>query len=134
MTDSPTFRIEQHPVHLGLGATVVPQPAFSGEVSWYEGYGQRHGDDGREGRLVAIHRFDGPWTTWEVHPNGEELVVCLQGEIHLVQEIDGERRGVTLQAGDAIVNPAGVWHTATEARDAQVLFVTAGEGTLNEVR
>jgi hypothetical protein len=28
-----------YPIHLGLGARAVPQPAFTGEMSWYEAYG-----------------------------------------------------------------------------------------------
>jgi hypothetical protein len=43
-------------VHLGLGATAVPQPPFEG-MEWYQAYGERHGADGREGRLVSQHSF-----------------------------------------------------------------------------
>ena len=38
-------RLEESFVHLGLGATAVPQPAFAGGMEWYEGYGARHGED-----------------------------------------------------------------------------------------
>lgn len=51
-------RLSTYPIHLGLGATAATQPEFTGEMSWYEGYGQRHGDDGSEGRLVSMHSFD----------------------------------------------------------------------------
>ena len=61
-------RLTEHPLHLGLGATAEIEPLFTGEMSWYEGYGQRHAEDGLEGRLVSMHSFTEPWEVWEVHP------------------------------------------------------------------
>jgi mannose-6-phosphate isomerase-like protein (cupin superfamily) len=126
------FDITRFPVHLGLGARVVPLPEFDGQMSWYQHYGEAHADDGAEGRLVSLHAFSAPWDSWEVHPNGGELVLCLSGEITLVQEIDGEERRTTLSANQAVINPPGVWHTADVADHATALFITAGMGT--EVR
>lgn len=57
------LRLDTNPIHLGLGATAVIQPAFSGEMSWYGGYGLRNGGDGREGRLVTIHSFTESWNS-----------------------------------------------------------------------
>ena len=36
------------PIHLGLGATAVVQPPFTGAAEWYMDYGQRNADDGAE--------------------------------------------------------------------------------------
>lgn len=119
-------------VHLGLGATTVPLPTHTGDMSWYADYGDRHATDGNEGRLVSMHRFTEPWDTWEVHPNGTELVLCLNGSIVLHQErLDGSTGSVTLGAGQAVVNQPGVWHTAdlVDGEPASVLFITAGAGT-----
>lgn len=126
------FRLAERPVHLGLGATVVVEERFTGRTEWYEGYGARHASDGAEGRLVSLHTFSAPWPTWEIHPRGEELVACLAGELILHQEIDGAVHTVVLHAGEAIVNPACVWHTADVSAPCQALFITAGMGT--EVR
>lgn len=123
------FDLARFPVHLGLGAVVRRLEEFTGDMGWYEAYGSATAADGAEGRLVSIHTFTMPWDSWEVHPNGEELVVCLTGSLTLLQEVDGEVRSVTLSAGDAIVNPPGVWHTADIDDVATVLFVTAGLGT-----
>jgi hypothetical protein len=131
METSPVFALAQFPAHLGLGATVVREPRFGG-MEWYAGYGQRHANDGVEGRLVSMHTFEKPWDTWEMHPKGAELVVCTAGSITLHQEIDGVVRTVTLRAGEAVINPPGVWHTADVNATATALFVTAGLGT--EVR
>jgi len=124
-----TFHLTTSPVHLGLGATVEVLPEFDGTPEWYERYGAAHADDGVEGRLVSFHTFTEPWPTWEMHPKGAELVVCTAGSMTLHQEIDGETRTVTLESGQAVINPPGVWHTADIDGTATALFVTAGMGT-----
>lgn len=126
---SAPFDLARTPVHLGLGATAVPQPEMAGGMAWYEAYAARTASDGAEGRLVAVHTFTAPWTMWEVHPHGEELVVCLSGRIVLHQEIDGAVRTAALEPHQAIVNPPGVWHTADVEGTATALFITAGLGT-----
>ncbi len=133
MRDS-VFDLHTHPVHLGLGGTVVPQEPFTGDPAWYERYGARTSADGPEGRLVSLHRFTGPWTSWEVHPNGEELVLCVEGSITLHQEIEGQDRSVEVREGQAVINPPGVWHTADVDGAATALFVTAGMGTRTRPR
>lgn len=120
-------------VHLGLGATTVPLPRHTGDVSWYAEYGAAHGSDGAEGRLVSMHTFSEPWDTWEMHPNGSELVLCVAGSVALTQEApDGTKSTVTISAGQAVVNAPGVWHTA-DLIDGEpnptVVFITAGVGT-----
>ena len=129
MADTPSFSLSQFPVHLGLGATVVREPEFTGGMEWYMAYGARHAGDGAEGRLVSLHTFTQPWASWEMHPKGAELVVCTDGVLTLIQEIDGGVRRVTLRKGEAIVNPPGVWHTADCDAPCTALFITAGEGT-----
>jgi len=126
------FDLSRFPVHLGSGAAIERLPEFDGTPQWYERYGADHEADGVDGRLVALHRFDASWDSWEMHPNGEELVACVAGRITLHQEIDGDDRTAVLEAGEAIVNPTGVWHTADVDGSAIALFITAGVGT--EVR
>ncbi len=132
--DDPTFRLADTPVHLGLGAVATVLEPFDGTPEWYGRYGAAHGGDGAEGRLVALHTFDAPWPTWEVHPVGHELVVCTEGRITVHQERDDGVRSVTLGPGDAVINPPGVWHTADVDERATVLFVTAGLGSDNRAR
>jgi quercetin dioxygenase-like cupin family protein len=118
----------KNPVHLGLGATVVSEPPFTG-MEWYAAYGERHASDGAEGRLVSMYTFNEPWTSWEVHPQGAELVLCTEGEMTLIQEIDGQERATTIRAGEYAINPPGVWHTADIEGSATAVFITAGQGT-----
>ncbi len=122
--------IAKNPIHLGLGATAVPLPEFTGEMSWYEDYGKAHGGDGKEGRLVSMHTFAESWDTWEMHPEGHEVVLCTAGSITLHQEYpDGREASVTITAGEYVVNDPGVWHTADVEAPATAAFITAGLGT-----
>ena len=129
------LRLDTNPIHLGLCATAVVQPAFSGEMSWYEGYGIRNGGDGREGRLVTVHSFTENWNSWEMHPEGDEVVFCLSGMLTLHQELAGGMiTSVTLGEGEFAINPPGCWHTADIAGVATALFITAGMGTEHRPR
>ena len=121
-------------IHLGLGATAVPQPSFDG-MEWYEAYGARHADDGREGRLVSEHTFTEGWPSWEMHPHGAEVVICTAGEMLLTQEFpDGRVERTMLGAGEYAINPPGVWHIADVEDRATAIFITAGEGTEHRPR
>ena len=123
------FRLGQHPLHLGLGATAAVQPEFTGDMAWYEAYGARHGADGNEGRLVSMHSFRESWDSWEMHPEGDEVVLCLSGAMTLHQEMrDGATATVTISAGEYAINPPGCWHTADIEGEATALFITAGLG------
>lgn len=128
------LRLEERPIHLGLGATAVPQPAFTG-VDWYAEYGARHGGDGAEGRLVSQFTFTESWDSWEMHPAGDEVVLCLEGAMTLHQEhADGSTDEVRIEAGEYAINPPGTWHTADVEGTATALFVTAGLGTEHRPR
>lgn len=133
-----THKLESHPIHLGLGATAVPQPEFPRDeraMDWYMDYAARHAADGSEGRLVSLFTFTEDWAGWEMHPAGDEVVVCLSGSMVLTQEFpDGRVERVTLGPGDYAINPPGVWHTADIDGTAQGLFITAGAGTQNRPR
>lgn len=126
------------PIHLGRGATAEPQPPFprdEGAMQWYMDYSERHAADGSEGRLVSMFTFTEDWPGWEMHPAGEEVVVCTSGKMVLTQEFpDGHRETVTLYAGEYAINPRGVWHTADIEGEATGFFITPGEGTQNRPR
>lgn len=126
--------LSTHPVHLGLGGAAGAEPEFTG-MDWYGPYIERHLADGTEGRLVSMYEFTADWDGWEMHPEGEEVVICLDGEITLVQEDgQGERREIPLTTGGYAINPRGVWHTANVISHARVLFITAGWGTQGRPR
>lgn len=127
--------LSRFPVHLGLGASAMTEPEFTGDMSWYEDYEARHAADGAEARIVALHSFSEPWPMWEMHPKGSEVVLCISGSITLHQEhTDGTRETVTLAPGEYAINDPGVWHTADVDGAATALFITAGKGTEHRPR
>lgn len=129
MTNNGKFTLSRFPVHLGIGPAIRRLPAFTGVPAWYEEYGRSVAADGDTGRLVSLHSFTSPWDSWEMHPNGDELVVCVRGRITLHQERDGVASTVTLEEGEAVVNGPGVWHTADVDALASAVFITSGRGT-----
>ncbi len=127
--------LSKRPIHLGLGATAVVQPLFSGGMEWYAGYGERHEGDGAEGRLVSMFTFTESWDMWEMHPNGSEVVLCTAGAITLHQEHpDGRTQKVSLSPGEYAINEPGAWHTADVDDEATAVFITAGLGTEHRPR
>jgi quercetin dioxygenase-like cupin family protein len=74
-------------------------------------------------------------TVREMHPAGDELVLCTAGQITLHQEMaDGSKASVTIGPGDYAINPPGAWHTADVESEATALFITAGLGTEHRPR
>ena len=130
--------LEKYPIHLGLGASAEPQSRFPRDESamhWYADYAERNSADGLEGRLVSHFTFSEDWTSWEMHPNGDEVVLCLSGEMLLTQEFpDGLVKQVTLGPGEYAINRREVWHTADIVGAVQALFITAGVGTEHRPR
>lgn len=89
--------------------------------------------DGFRGHvLIAEHVFTVDWSSWECHPAGDELVLLLEGEATLCLRIKGGDQEQALRPGEYAVVPAGTWHTARVAAPTRMLFVTPGEGTLNQ--
>jgi mannose-6-phosphate isomerase-like protein (cupin superfamily) len=86
------------------------------------------------GRLVGVFRYDGDWKSWEVHPDGEEIVMLLSGAIDLVLEEPGGERTVELRDRGTVIVPRGVWHTANVLAAGEALHITRGEGTRHRPR
>ena len=89
--------------------------------------------DGFAGHLlISSHSFDADWPTWEVHPEGDEFVVLMDGEAEMVFATGHGDETVRLeQPGSFVIVPKGTWHTARVQRAATMLFITPGEGTEN---
>ena len=83
-----------------------------------------------EGRLMSAFTFREPWSTWERHPAGEELVMLISGEATMTLQIGDEEREVVLSApGEYVLVPANTWHTARTDVSTTMLFLTPGAGT-----
>jgi hypothetical protein len=82
--------------------------------------------------LVSSYRFDSDWSSWEIHPAGDEIVCLLAGETELILDRDGTEERIRLAApGSYAIVPKGIWHTARTGVATHCLFITPGEGTRN---
>lgn len=80
--------------------------------------------------LVTQFSYDSDWASWEMHPNGDEIVCLLSGQATFVLETASGASEIELvRAGDYVRVPRGTWHTARTRVPTTMLFITAGEGT-----
>lgn len=127
---TPPFDIGTTFAHLGLGATTVAVPDFSFEPANVRRYLVQFARDRDEGRLVGMLPMEESWRHWECHRNGDELVVVLSGRCDVIQEAaDGTLITHAMGAGQAIINPRGIWHTSDVHEPGSTLFVAAGRRT-----
>ena len=85
--------------------------------------------------LVTTARYEADWTSWERHPNGDEIVMLLSGGATMILDTpDGPTELALRQSGDYAFVPRNTWHTASVSQAATMLFITAGEGTTNRSR
>ena len=116
-------------VHFGEGPDVRRVPVTA---DFWPTIGSRR--DLQRGRLLTSFPQEADWTSWERHPAGDELVYLVDGSatVHL-----DDGRQVTahrLEARQAVLVPAGVWHTADVHEPGHVLVLTWGEGTEHRPR
>jgi quercetin dioxygenase-like cupin family protein len=129
-----TIDVRTIPIHLGPGGTARPIPDFDWTPERLEAYERETAGDGPDGRLVMMFHMDGSWTNWERHPAGDEVVIAGSGVHRFVQETAAGEQVVELRAGEALINPPGVWHTADTLEPGWVLTVTPGLGTEHRPR
>jgi mannose-6-phosphate isomerase-like protein (cupin superfamily) len=128
MTDE-QFDLHSTFVHLGSEPTVSPLPDFAWTAEYLDSYEKRFAADGPRGRLVTLSPQNETWPSWERHPAGDELVLLISGRIDVIQDLDDGERRVELRPGEALINPAGVWHTSDVHEPGEALFITPGLGT-----
>lgn len=128
MADTPgALQLRSTYLHLGGTHEVTPLPVT--DSFWPDLMGGAFDHLGA-GRLVTLIDFARDWDTWEMHPNGEEVVCLVSGEVDAVLETaDGERALPLRGAGAFVVIPRGTWHTLRVRTAGAGLFITAGEGT-----
>jgi hypothetical protein len=80
--------------------------------------------------LVTTSSYTADWPSWEIHPNGDEIVCLLSGATTFVlEQADGSHTRVELSSPGQFAFVRGTWHTAKTSVPTTMLFITAGEGT-----
>jgi mannose-6-phosphate isomerase-like protein (cupin superfamily) len=88
---------------------------------------------GLDGRILATFPIASPADAhshmWEMHPSADEVLFMLTGELG-VDYSDGHNSGrVSVEAGEGIVMPRGVWHRLVYREPGLLLALTAPKGT-----
>ena len=113
--------------YLSLGQTGKIETIRGGDEFWslpaaeIERYGARW--------FVSEYVFERDWPTWEMHPNGEEIVYLLSGALDLILEKDDARETLELRSKGLVIVPRGTWHTAKIIETSRVMVVTLGSET-----
>lgn len=70
----------------------------------------------------------GGTSPWEMHPDCDELLHVIEGEIEVevLPSEGGEAVSATLQAGSYLVVPRGCWHRQTLTRKSTEFYLTPG--------
>ncbi len=82
--------------------------------------------------LVGVYAGATDWPSWEMHPQGDEVLVLLEGELTMLFEREAGEEPHPMRAGATLVVPAGVWHRALILRPGKLLGITYGAGTLHK--
>lgn len=83
------------------------------------------------GRMVARIAHDADWNGWEMHPRGDEVVIILSGRVRLHCHGCGD---IEAGPGEAVLIPAGVWHTADVLEPGEAICITEGGDTRHRPR
>ena len=127
MASESAFRFPETFVHLGHDGSAVPLQVT--ETFWPDLVAGKYDHLG-PGRLVTFFEFESDWDTWEMHPQGEELVCLFSGSMDFVLERpEGNVRVELREPGAFLLVPRGTWHTARVHAPSRALLVTPGEGT-----
>lgn len=130
--------LSKTPIHIGSVAVGgVPFQAVDGflfDGPSFGNYIADHCTGNEPGRLVMIETTPEDWATWERHTQGDEIVIVLDGAGTFYQELAGGVASVAVKAGDTLVNPSGVWHTADVSSPLRAIYMTPCPGTEHRAR
>ena len=78
--------------------------------------------DYRDGGIFLGH-YAGS-SEWERHPNGDEIVMVVQGETTLIMLRGGAEQANVLREGQLHVVPQNTWHRFETPRGVKIMTVT----------
>lgn len=81
------------------------------------------------GRLITAFRMTEDMEHWEMHPQGDEVLILLSGALEIVLDAGQGEERLVLAAGKACIVPRGAWHRIVVREAGDLVFVTCGEGT-----
>src|SRR2546426_7321145 len=97
-----------------------------------------HGDPSRifaklNNCVVGAVRFSA-MPPWERHPDGDELVHVIEGELDVILLAPEGRVEVKVPAGSVFIVPRGMWHRSRPRGVVSMLFATPTKGDRKSTR
>lgn len=80
------------------------------------------------GSLMGLVRFSGQ-TSWERHPEGDELLHVISGATNITLLSDEGSIHYLAKAGAAVLIPRGLWHSQRPDPEVTLMFVTPSAGS-----
>lgn len=133
---SRTLQLSSSPVHISTRANASFEVLdwFKFDESSWQRYVTDHCSSEDPGCIVMEEASPVSWPTWECHPKGDELVIVLAGRGTFYQQLEGAEVAMPFQAGDTILNPRGVWHTADVTEAMRAIYITTCPDTDHKPR
>jgi uncharacterized cupin superfamily protein len=78
--------------------------------------------------MLGLTRFSGR-SPWERHPDGDEFLHVLEGDVDFTILTDERPVQLTVSAGSVFVCPRGLWHRQYSKSGATLLFATPPKGS-----
>ncbi len=117
-----TFDLESVFLSLNPSGSAVPLPGAH--------FGERLGHSPPDmAYLVSMTEQTADWPHWERHPNGDEVLVLMEGRLEVIFEQDGAESRQAFTPGQTLVVPAGAWHRALVLEPGRMFAITYGAGT-----
>ena len=127
------YLLRETPIHLGT-RSALPVKGFGYDAPSFERYADAHTTEDEPGRLMMVESSPTDWGMWECHTLGDEVVHIVEGRAEFIHEVDGAQQRTAVQAGDTVINPRGVWHTADVQEPMTAIYLTPIRGTEHRPR
>jgi hypothetical protein len=89
-----------------------------------------------DGRVLALYHVNTPqdvhYPIWEMHPEGDELLILSSGFVSLEFRDKGTEQTVPLPPQSAFIVPAGIWHRLVVHEPSVLIAITARHNTAHE--
>ena len=128
------FALDAIPIHLAGSLDAAPVDGFDFTPDGFMSYIATRCTPDDPGRLAMVEHSPESWGMWECHTAGDEVVIVISGTANFIQEIDGREVRTAVRAGEAVINPAGVWHTADADEPFSAIYLTPCPGTEHRPR
>src|SRR5581483_4739596 len=97
--------------YLALHGAGEAKPIAVDDSFWPDVMAGKH-PELEKGWLVGAFPMEADWPAWEMHPEGEEVLTLLSGEIEMIVEEGGAESRIVMKPGRTFVMPRGAWHRA----------------------